>query len=761
MLNFYKKVLILVAMTLAIFITIVVVYISPQSVSAATNRQMENLDRGVVAVKVSTGVFVSWRMFGTESMSVGYNLYRGSTKVNSSTITSSTNYLDTAGTTSSTYSVAAVVGGVEQSKSTAVSVWGNNYLQVPLSQPAGGTVGGSSYTYDAMEASVGDLDGDHQYEIVLLWRPTNEKDNSQLGYTGTTILDGYELNGTLKWRINLGKNIRSGSHYNPFMVYDLDGDGTAEVVCKTADGTMDGVGTIIGSSTADYRTTDGLILTGPEYLTVFRGSDGKAVYTTNYDPPRGDVNDWGDDYGNRSERYLACIAYLDGVHPSVVMCRGYYTRTVLVAYDWNGTELTKRWTFDTNTSGNSAYEGQGNHNLSVADVDGDGYDEITYGACAIDHNGKGLYTTGLGHGDAMDLGDLNPNRPGLEVWQAHEDGVDNGGIGAAMRDAKTGQILFSYAFAGDCGRACSADLTASYPGEEVWGSDGCPLYSCTGVNLGTPPAQLNFSIWWDGDELRELLYGTTIAKWGGGTLLLATGCSESNTTRRSPCLQADILGDWREEAIWRTSDNQNLRIYTTTNVTSRRIYTLMHDPVYRLGIAWQNIGANQMPHTGFFLGNGMSTPPTPAIYTVGKIDTSAYYEIKNRNSGKNVDVYSKATTDGADIVQWTDTSGGDQQWQFIDAGNGYYKIKNRNSGKLMVVLSASTADGGDVVQWTDNATASQQWSVLDDGSGYIRLRNRYSGKMLDVYQKSTADGGNIVQWTNTMGTNQQWQLVKQ
>jgi len=596
---------------LLVFISVFTgVYCVPQQISyAATARQMEKLDRGVVAVKVSSGVFISWRVLGTEASDVTYNLYRGSTKLNSSLLTVS-NYTDTAGTTSSTYSVAAVIGGVEQSKSIAVSVWGNNYLQIPLQIPSGGTTpDGVSYTYNANDCTTADLDGDQQYEIILKWDPSNSKDNSQSGYTGNVYIDAYELNGTLKWRIDLGKNIRAGAHYTQLIAYDLDGDGKAEIACKIADGTKDGTGTVFGSSSADYRNSSGYVLSGSEYFGIFEGNTGKLLKSASYEPPRGTVSSWGDSYGNRVDRFLACVAYLDGARPSLVLCRGYYTRTVLVAWDYRSGSLTKRWTFDSNTSGNSSYVGQGNHNLSVADVDSDGKDEIIYGACTIDDSGTGLYTTKLGHGDAMHVGDLNPNRAGLEVWQCHE-----GGSGATFRDAKTGSVIFKFSSSADVGRACAADLTSAYAGEEVWAA-GSPLYSCTGVNIGTAPSPKNFAIWWDGDELRELLDDINITKYGGGTLLTASGCSSNNGTKATPALQADILGDWREEAVWRTSDNKYLRIYTTTNSTSRRIYTLMHDPVYRLGVAWQNVAYNQPPHTGFFLGNGMSTPPVPNIYT--------------------------------------------------------------------------------------------------------------------------------------------------
>lgn len=587
---------------------------------AAGTRQMEFLDRGVVAVKTGTGVFVSWRLLGTEGSNVSFNVYRDGTKVNASPITNSTNLQDASGTSSSKYTVRAVVGGTEQSASTAASVWGNNYLSVPLSIPAGGTTpDGVAYTYSANDASAGDLDGDGEYELIVKWDPSNSKDNSQSGYTGEVFIDAYKLNGTRLWRISLGKNIRAGAHYTQFMVYDLDGDGKAEVAMKTADGSKDGTGTVIGDASKDYRNSSGYVLSGPEFLTIFNGQTGKALSTVNYEPARGNVSDWGDNYGNRVDRFLAAIAYLDGERPSLVMARGYYTRTVLVAYNWRNGQLTKQWTFDSNTSGNSGYAGQGNHNLSVADVDGDGKDEIIYGAMAVDDNGKGLYTTGLHHGDAMHLSDLDPDRAGLEVFQVHET-PSNAGV--EFRDARTGQLIWGIPTTKDIGRGMAADIDPRYKGAEVWADGG--LYTAKGQKIGTTlPSSTNFGIWWDGDLLRELLDSNRIDKWDYANsktvnLLTASGVSSNNGTKSTPNLQADLFGDWREEVVWRTSDSSVLRIYTTTAVTDKRIYTLMHDPVYRLGIAWQNVAYNQPPHTGFYLGEGMSTPPVPNIHYAGK-----------------------------------------------------------------------------------------------------------------------------------------------
>ena len=587
-------------------------------------RQMEKLDRGLVAVKASDGVFLSWRLLGTEELNIPFDIYRDGIKITETPITSSTNYLDPEGSDNSKYYIRAVTSGEGKNPSKTVSVLKNNYLSINLQKPDGGTTpDGVAYEYSANDASVGDLDGDGEYEIILKWDPSNSQDNSKNGYTGNVYMDAYKLNGKRLWRIDLGKNIRAGAHYTQFMVYDLDGDGKAEVACKTADGTVDGKGKIIGDKNADYRNDTGRILDGPEYLTVFDGRTGKAINTVDYDPPRGEVTDWGDNYGNRCDRFLACIAYLDGEHPSLVMGRGYYTRLTMVAYDLKNNKLEKLWRFDSNDEGNSEYAGQGNHNLSVADVDNDGKDEIIYGSCAVDDDGTGLYSTGLGHGDAMHLGDLDPERPGLEVFVVHEEkgtySADGKAAGAEMHDAATGEIIWKQATTKDTGRGLSADIDPRYIGEEQWGAAGTKLHSAKGDIISeTSLTSMNFAIWWDGDLSRELLDGNKIDKWDYensvlNNILTADECESNNSTKANPSLQADIFGDWREEIVWRTKDSSELHIYTTTDLTDKRIYTLMHDPVYRLGVAWQNVAYNQPPHTSFYLGNDMGEVKKPDI----------------------------------------------------------------------------------------------------------------------------------------------------
>ncbi|HWN96107.1 MAG TPA: rhamnogalacturonan lyase, partial [Methylomirabilota bacterium] len=605
--------------------------------AASAPRQMENIGRGLVAIHQGGGkVFLSWRWLGTEPEEIAFNLYRANgggapTKLNNEPIRNRTCFMDQnpRPEQSASYFIRAVLNGKELEPSAAFQLRANSpardHLAVPLQLPPG---------YSANDASVGDLDGDGEYEIVLKCEQ-RPRDTASTGLTGETILQGYKLDGKLLWAIHLGKNIREGAHYTQFMVYDLDGDGIAEIACKTADGTIDGRGKVIGDLNADWRDTNrtsrtfGRVLTGPEYFTIFDGPTGAALATTNYVPPRGDVGAWGgnggnggnDNVGNRVDRFLACVAYLDGVRPSVIMCRGYYGRSVLAAWDWRVGKLTQRWVFDSKNKDNP-YSGQGGHQLSVTDVDGDGRDEIVYHAMVVDDDGQGLYSTGLRHGDALHAGDLDPSRPGLEVFGIHENEeatVRFQTPGTALFDAKTGKVLWSDGPGADVGRGLTADIDPRHPGEEMW-SGPAGLRTCQGKRIGPAPRAANFAIWWDGDLLRELLDRNRISKWNwtNGTLetvLTADGATSNNGSKATPVLSGDILGDWREEVIFRTPDSKELRIYTTTILTTTRLNTLMHDPQYRLSIAWQNVGYNQPPHPGFYLGDGMKKPARPNIVT--------------------------------------------------------------------------------------------------------------------------------------------------
>ncbi|GEO07146.1 rhamnogalacturonan endolyase YesW [Adhaeribacter aerolatus] len=583
---------------------------------------MENLGRGVVAVHQGEGkVFVSWRMLGTDPVNIAFNLYRktGSkkpVKLNPQPLTQSTNFQDSKVDISqpNAYYVKPVLNGKEQEVSAAFTLPAQapvqQYLAIPLKTPPG---------YTPNDASIGDLDGDGEYEIIL-HQTGRSLDTPANGFTDEPIFQAYKLNGTLLWEINLGKNIREGAHYTQFIVIDMDGDGHAEFSCKTADGTKDGKGKIIGDANADWREQNGKILKGPEYFTVFSGLTGAALATANYIPARGDLGGWGgvggnggnDNTGNRVDRFVAGAAYLDGKLPSVLMCRGYYGRSVIAAWDYRNKQLTSRWIFDSQNRENP-YSGMGNHGLSIADVDQDGKDEIIYGSMVVDDNGHGLFTTGLRHGDALHVTDLDPNRPGLEVFGIHENETNTSGPGAALYDARTGEILWRGHEGKDVGRGVAADIDPNNPGAEMWFSGSQGLLNLKGAKIGGNPPSTNFVIWWDGDLARELLDGNHIDKYQAGRMFTAEGCTSNNGSKSTPALSADILGDWREEVIFRTTDNQELRIFTTTIPTEHRMPTLMHDPQYRMAIAWQNVAYNQPPHPGFYLGNGTKNIKRPAI----------------------------------------------------------------------------------------------------------------------------------------------------
>ncbi len=601
-----------------------------QTAAAPSGRLMERLGRGVVAVNRGDGkVYVGWRLLGTDPDDIAFNLYGASgqdppRKLNRDLIIRSTNFVD-AGvdlSRSRAYFVRGVFEGreLEPSDPFVLSAGSpiQDYLSVPLQTPPGYTVN---------DAAVGDLDGDGEYEIIIK-QELRGYDNSQPGRCpGTTKLEAYKRDGTLLWRIDLGKNIREGAHYTPFIVYDLDGDGRAELAVRSAEGTVDGTGAAIGDVDGDGKTdhvnADGYILEGPEFLSIFDGRTGKELARTGY-IARGRVADWGDAYGNRVDRFLMGVGYFDGVRPSIVICRGYYTITRLAAWNWRDGRLTSVWSFDSRSRPEYRdYEGQGNHNLSIGDVDDDGKDEIVYGAMCLDDDGKPLYSTRLGHGDAIHLSDIDPDRAGLEVFDVHE--RPRHPNGAELRDARTGGLIWGKP-SPDVGRGVAMDIDPRHRGYELWASGRglSGVWNVKGETIADrKPRSCNFGVWWDGDLLREILDRTTVSKWNWRdqsetTVLEARGCASNNSTKATPCLCADIVGDWREEILFRTTDSRELRIYTTTIPTEHRLYTLMHDPIYRISVALQNVGYNQPAQPGFYLGDGMKAPAQPAI-TTGRI----------------------------------------------------------------------------------------------------------------------------------------------
>ncbi|MFD0046245.1 rhamnogalacturonan lyase [Pseudarthrobacter scleromae] len=725
---------------------------SPKSLTPDV--QLDHLDRGLVAAKTSEGVFLSWRLLGHEaagSSATGltgtdFNVYRDGEKL--ATVTDSTNFQDAGGTAASGYQVRAVVGGVEVDSSATATPWGGNFKDIPLKKPADGvTPAGQAYTYAANDASVGDVDGDGQYEFIVKWDPNNSKDVSQVGYTGNTYVDTYKADGTLLHRIDLGVNIRSGAHYTQMLVNDFDGDGRAEMMMKTAPGTKSTSFTADGSvasegfisllqqdieagyansddyrmSAADYyrhmvrtfqgwtehpevkagnwpatleeafgtapkyqyplsqadaealadyfmdvyapsrsarnnlRAFEGFIVSGPEYLTVFEGATGKELQTVAYEPGRHDDGlMWGDyamariEPGNRVDRFLAGVAYLDGKKPAAVFARGYYTRSTLAAYTWDGSDLAPVWNVDSGwtpmtnpfNDGPHGRDGtdpefgtlttQGFHSLSASDVDGDGKQEIVYGSATIDDDGSLLYSSfdtmpdgsaapggeaRLGHGDAMHVTDIDPTRPGKEIFTVHEGGT-YAPYGYAMRDAATGQVLFGAYSGKDTGRGMIGDVDPSVPGIENW---AIGMQSADGDKLTTDPKNVpgtNMSIKWAADMTTQVINGAgeqapTIDDWKRGRLLTAEGTRTNNGTKGTPSLVADVVGDWREEMLVRTADSSALRMYLSTEVTNHKLYTLMHDPQYRAEVARQNTTYNQPSYTDFYLASDMDFAGVP------------------------------------------------------------------------------------------------------------------------------------------------------
>lgn len=593
---------------------------------ARDGKALEFLDRGLVVIPTENGNSLSWRFLGSDSQKISFKIYKNEELLTNNYVVDSTFYEDKTGLATDVYQIKAFVSDQEVSVSKKLSAWTRSHLSIPLSKPDNDFVEGIEYSYSTNDASAADLDGDGQYELLVKWYPSNAKDNSQSGATGDTLIDAYTLEGNLMWRINLGPNIRSGAHYTQFIAYDFDQDGRAEIAMKTADGTIDGRGTVIGDASAIYRNGSGYVLDGPEFLTMFDGLSGEALDTIDYEPARGNVGDWGDTYGNRVDRFLAGVAYLGGDAPSLLMSRGYYTRAVVAAYDWIDSKFVSRWTFDSNYGeAEAVVAGQGAHSLTIGDVDADGYDEIIFGAATIDNDGTTLYSTDLGHGDALHMSDIDPARAGLEVFMVHEcpscytkDGVE---YGVELHDAETGAILWRRPSDGaDVGRGVSVDIDPNYIGNESWGSRG-GLVAADGTVIleghTERPAQMNFAIWWDGDLLRELLDGTNIYKWDPATQasnIIFEGsiydAVSNNSTKATPTLSADLFGDWREEVVFANADSTQLMVFSTVIPTEFRLPTLMHDVQYREAIAWQNVAYNQPPHPSFYLGADTDTELT-------------------------------------------------------------------------------------------------------------------------------------------------------
>jgi len=708
---------------------------------------LEKLGRGLTAVSTSDGVFLSWRLLRSEVngytetglAGADFAVYKNGVSV--AVVTDRTSWRDEAGTSRDRYSVAAIYAGIEQLPCTEVSPWKQNYIDLPLHRPADGiTPVGEHFSYRANDMSVGDVDGDGEYEFIVKWDPTNSKDVSQRGYTGRCILDCYRLDGTILWRLDMGPNIRAGAHYTQFMVYDFNRDGKAEMAVKTAPGTkmtrFAPDGTVLSEryitlpqvdldagyghsdnyvcSAGDFREHliqmfagwdsrpevtggqwpqtleecfgipvrysyplsredaeslveyfikeyapsrseknrldefEGFIYEGPEYLTMFSGM-GEELQTIPYKPGRGDDGlVWGDyacpriEPCNRVDRFLAGVAYLDGQRPYLIVCRGYYTRACVAAYDFFENRFREVWYVDSghvsmdnpfnchiwSEEGSDpkwgALAGQGNHSLSTVDVDGDGCMEIVYGAAVIDHDGSLLYSskgtlpdgrvTKLGHGDSMHVAEIDPDRPGKEIFNVFEEGK-NAPYGYALRDAETGEAYFGEYFEGDLGRCMVGDIADGVRGLQVWVND---VFDCKGNPLGLPAPSTNARIYWAGDLTTQVTDGSDylgenasgvqkgrICDPRRGVLLDPEGTLTNNGTKGNPCLVADIFGDYREELLLRLADSSAIRIYTSVEDAPHKLFTLMQDPQYRCGVAWQNNCYNQPVYPSFYYASDM------------------------------------------------------------------------------------------------------------------------------------------------------------
>ena len=655
-------------------------------------RQMEKLDRGLIAIKTDGGVYLSWRLFdsednifGSADKNVSFNVYRDGKKI--SEVATKTTYVDS--TVGTNYSVAPVINGVEGEKCDAVTVYNNSYFDIPLSKPDDETIYDPSgnelatYSFFPADCSTGDVDGDGEYEIIVKWT-SHERDVGTPAYSGTVHLAAYKLDGTKLWKndIELGKNVYSSAHTLQFLVYDFDGDGKSEVICQTSLGSKDGQGKYVSNaaqtdeeikaitdkenSTADYRSSSGVITKGEEFLTVFNGETGAAMDTISLPTTRGSENgvDYGDDFGNRSNRFVSDIAYLDGEKPYAIYLRGYYfgrngkQRTSIAGISWDGTALSPTYRFDTQKGqegyydGAYQYVGNGNHNCTVADVDNDGKDEFITGALCMEVNDdnefRPKWCTYLQHGDALHIGNYDPTHTGFEFFTVHEDSGTNSlsgnditlDFGMSVIDAETGNIMFHEGASDDTGRGVMANVGAGgyY---QIWsaknsarqsngGTDFTTATSLTGRN--TP--SMNFRIFWDGDLYDNLLNGANITDWNGRNMsnIFSAGnydCVSINGTKANPSLQADLFGDWREEVVYPTSDGTALRVFSTTDTTDYKIKTLMQDPVYRSGVAAEQTAYNQPPHVGFYMGKEVfetrkitsitiTTQPTRTSYIPGE-----------------------------------------------------------------------------------------------------------------------------------------------
>lgn len=610
------------------------------SMGANAQRFTDKLDRGLVAVKTTKGVYCSWRIQADEYYDVKYNLYRDGTRVNAEPLDVS-NFTDASGSESSQYTVKAVLNGVEQQASKAATVFKSNYKEIKIKHDAS-----LKATYEPNDACCADVDGDGEVEILMKF--TNLEESAQRYPKNGPTIDGVETkeysmlaclkqDGTVLWWVNCGPNMGDFQNNEQNIVgYDWDMDGKAEVVMRLEEGSTvhmaDGTTYTIGangkngSSWTNYRepkasgSVEWFTHYGKEFLWYCEGATGKPYQCIEFPLKRLEDGEtdlkaaWGDGYGHRSSKYFFGAPYLDGKHPSIFLGRGIYTRHKFIAYDVDPKthDLKVRWKWTNNQPG-SPWFGQGYHNYIIADVDWDGRDEIVWGSMVIDDNGMGLSTTGLGHGDAQHIGDFNPYIHGQEMFACNEDNPSNN-----YRDATTSKIYYRKTDTNDDGRCLAGNFYNDFPGAVGHSAHDTPISTVTNdhVSTNTNGLSMNFRIYWDGDLLEECFNNTEVTKPGVGTIATFLGAYSNNGTKATPCYQGDIFGDWREEVIERTADN-NIRIYTTNEPTKWRNYSLWYDHQYRNGMVWQPCGYNQPPHVSYFLGEleGITIAPPPLTTT--------------------------------------------------------------------------------------------------------------------------------------------------
>ena len=751
----------------------------------STNAQVqvkEKLNRAPVAVKTSQGILVSWRYLKADGNAT-FSVYRNGTLVKSG-IADVTNYLDADGKGGDTYKVESSKGG-----EATCTAWDNMFTKISLPRPKAIKSGETTGRYRPDDISVGDLDGDGDYEFVVKWMPDNQRDNGEKGYTSPCILEAYEFDGTKMWQVNLGFNIRSGNHYTQFLVYDFDGDGKAEMICKTAPGSKDGNGNYVSAAgdatiqavdnTATYVVTSGSltghISGGEEFLTVFNGQTGAAMHTVWYNPNRsmgvGNSNmtygKWETELGkttnyNRGERYNAAVAYLDGTGslPSAIMQRGYYGSCFIWAVDWDGTALKTRWLHkgtaqsswsvvdaadtelanqDTNpvTSMGKSSFGQGVHGISIGDVNNDGKDDICIGSATIGHDGKLLCATGFGHGDAIHLADLWPDRPGLEVMMPHEEKSSLGDFGWDVHDATTGEVLHNATSDKDNGRGLACDFIPAKRGSEFWSSADNDVRSCVdGSTISSSKPDTNFRIYWTGDPFDQSFDGRYNATDGcspririWNTASNATKVFQEfadygkpqtcNTTKATPCLQADLLGDWREELIMTNYETDwsaptcDLLIYSTPEPTPYMVPCLMEDHMYRMGIAWQNSSYNQPPHLGYYLPDYLGIDGS--TYTM-QTASHAPEKVIPPAPSSGEEKLKAAAEDKAKVVGTCYTAGENGEVTASTSGD-FIKIRTNNNGETITfsVNAGYKITGMTLKGYSNNTSTTADRSITMTG----------------------------------------------